>query len=109
MSVLVGLAIPAGAATPNTNITGTGAAAVFSPTSLSVGITTGTCTTTNDSFTISNPTKKSATITLEVGTKFKKYVVLKPNFFTAICATATGTATFSLKKNKAAVLTVTVS
>jgi hypothetical protein len=100
----------AAAKKPNSDITGSGKTVVYSPTTLKAkwsGKKEGTCTTAKESFTISNTTKTSETVTLS-GKTFAKVPADK---VLGVCAWGTGTTTgvFGLKANKKATLTVDVS
>jgi hypothetical protein len=111
MSVLVGLVLPANAVTTaNVNITGTGKTAVFSPNNVTVAVSPGpTCDSTENSFSITNPTTKRATVTYLVGKRYKKLFVLGPNEVGYVCITTSGIVPLSLKADKTATLTATAS
>jgi hypothetical protein len=97
-------------AKPNSNITGSGKTVNYSPKSLKVkwsGPTEKKCTAAKESFTLTNKTKVTQTVTLS-GKAFGKIPAGKSD---GVCAWGKGTATgvFGLKANKKAKLTVHVS
>lgn len=85
---------------PNTNIQGS--PATWSPNRLTVETATGTCSTTNNSFTITNTTSTSQTISSAAGSE-----TLTPGQVACICAAQTGTYTVNID-GSSSVLTVTV-
>jgi hypothetical protein len=103
-------AVATAAAKPNSNIIGSGKTVNYSPKSLKVkwsGATQKTCTVKIESFTISNTTKTTETVTFS-GKTFAKIPARKG---IGVCVFGTGTATgaFGLAANKKAKLTVNVS
>jgi hypothetical protein len=104
------VAVSSAAAKPNSNITGSGKTVNYSPKSLKAtwsGPTEKKCTAAKESFTITNTTKVSETVTLS-GKAFANIAAGKAE---GVCAWGKGTATgvFGLKANKKAKLTVHIS
>jgi hypothetical protein len=103
-------AVGAVAAKPNSNITGKGKAVKYAPTSLNVkwsGSKPVTCTTKKISFSITNTTKTTETVTMSG----KTFASIPAGKAIGVCAFGTGTATgvLGLKANKKAKLTVNIS
>jgi hypothetical protein len=104
----VAAGIHAAASKPNSNLSGTKAA--WKPTKLTAAPTTGTCSKTNYSFTITNDTTKSQVIQYKSGTGKKTLGTLKAKEKAGVCLTGTkGEEGILYAKSSGAALTVTLS
>ena len=94
---------------PNTTIKGK--PPTWNPTKLTIPPTSGTCSATNNSFTITNKTAKAQTILYKTGTSPKQTLgTVKAGTKTAICGTGPkGAKAKFFIKGATSVLTVTLS
>jgi hypothetical protein len=92
---------------PNSNITGSGAAVVYSPAKLKnlTPVSSADCTTSDYTFSIANTTSKSQTVTYMGAKAFK----LPAGEQEDICVFADGTIKFGLMANPAAKLKAKVT
>jgi hypothetical protein len=91
---------------PLTKIEGSGSALKWVPNKLTAKHITGTCSSTNYSFKVTNTTKSSETIT-DKGTAIGPAIPAGKSQF--VCGSAAGTAVLALKADSKAHLTVTFS
>jgi hypothetical protein len=91
---------------PTTKIEGSGSALKWVPNKLTAKHITGTCSSTNFSFTVTNTTKSSETITFN-GTAIGPAIPAGKSEL--VCGTAAGKAVLALKADHKAHLTVTLT
>ena len=95
-----------GAGHPLTKIEGSGKALKWVPNKLTAKHITGTCSSTNYSFKVTNTTKSSETITYN-GSPIGPAIPAGQSQF--VCGSAAGTAVLALKADPKAHLTVTLT
>jgi hypothetical protein len=103
---LSAVAVNAATTGPTSKIEGTGTALKFVPKSVTAAPTTGACTTTNYSFLIVNETKVGQQV-IYMGAALGN--IIKPKNSLLVCANGAGTGKLSLKRDRKAILSFTIT